>query len=184
MSEESKITEPITEDVHTDTEEVVEEVNADTTQTGASKKKKKKGGKKVKKAAASNDVESEALEAAETGESSDMGSGMVKTILKNNPSLAAETRGMDPKKIQEMLSRLKLEELMTGMVCFTIAVNDYGYERTEKLIEMKHRHREEKTRKIWRRTSSGLRNQFRDLVCTWSHVPWVGSRTNLSTNGR
>lgn len=115
MSEESKITDPTTEDVPSDTEEVVGEVNADTAQSGPTKKKKKKGGKKVRKVAASNNAGSEALEGAETGESSELGSGMVQRILKNNPSLAAETQGMDPKKVQEKLSKMKLEDLLTGM---------------------------------------------------------------------
>lgn len=113
MSEESKLVEPATEDVHSDAEEVAEDV-AEPTQTGTSKKKRKNKNK-GKKTAISDDVV-ELAAPGEAGEGSKLSAGMVQQILKSNPSLATEAQGMDPKKIQEMMGKLKLEELLTGMV--------------------------------------------------------------------
>lgn len=122
MSEESKIIEPpaegapTAEEVHSEAEDDDVEDVVDTTQTDEGNKKKKKRSKKSKgkKAAAADEGEGSAV--AEAAPTNKMSSAMVEQILKNNPSLATETQGMDPKNIQEMLGRLKLEQLITGMV--------------------------------------------------------------------
>ena len=49
---------------------------------------------------------------------------LLEQVMKNNPSLTSGTEGMDPKKLEEMLRGLKLEDIMTGMVrpspCFSL----------------------------------------------------------------
>lgn len=121
MPEESKIIEapaeevPAAEDDHSGAEDDAENV-ADLAQPGEGDKKKKKKNKKSKgkKAATANDGEASA--SAEAASKEKMSPGMVKQLLKNNPSLATETQGMDPKKVQEMLGGLSLQQLLTGMV--------------------------------------------------------------------
>jgi hypothetical protein len=123
MPEESEIVEPLAEEapasenVHSGVEDKDVEDVADLTRVGESDKKKKKRSKrsKGKKVALVGDGESAA--SAETAPTNKMSSAMVQQILKNNPSLATETQGMDSKNIQEMLGRLNLEQLLTGMVC-------------------------------------------------------------------
>jgi hypothetical protein len=41
---------------------------------------------------------------------------LVEQLLKANPSLAGEMRGMEPKKVEELLKRMNLQDIMTGMV--------------------------------------------------------------------
>ncbi|KAI5778522.1 acyl-CoA N-acyltransferase [Geopyxis carbonaria] len=41
--------------------------------------------------------------------------GMVNELLKNNPSLAGEMQGMEREKMEEMVRRMRLEEILTGM---------------------------------------------------------------------
>lgn len=83
---------------------------ADPTLVGEKKKKKKSKKNKGKKVVAS----ASALPELAAGHK--ISSGMMQQILKANPSLAAETQGADPKVIQEMLGRLTVEEMLTGMV--------------------------------------------------------------------
>lgn len=97
----------VSEDEHSD-------AAADPTQPDEKKKKKKNKKSKGKKAAVV--VEDPNVAAPEPASASKISAGMVQQILKANPSLAAETQGTDPKKIQELLGRLTLEEMLTGMV--------------------------------------------------------------------
>lgn len=97
----------VSEDEHSD-------AAADLTQPGEKKKKKKSKKSKGKKAAVV--AEDPNLASSEPSSASKISAGMVQHILKANPSLAAEAQGADPKKIQEMLGRLTLEEILTGMV--------------------------------------------------------------------
>lgn len=97
----------VSEDEHSD-------AAADPTQPGEKKKKKKSKKSKGKKAAVI--AEDPNLPPPEPASASKISAGMVQQILKANPSLAAETQGTDPKKIQEILGRLTLEEMLTGMV--------------------------------------------------------------------
>lgn len=87
---------------------------ADPTQVGEKKKKKKSKKSKGKNTAASTEGITSAAPGHAAGNK--MSSGMVEQILKSNPSLAAETLGADPKMIQEMLGRLTVDEMLTGMV--------------------------------------------------------------------
>lgn len=86
-----------------------EEHSTDATQSD--EKKKSKG--KTAAVAADDPI----LASSKAASGSKISAGMIQEILKANPSLAAETQGTDPKMIQEMLGRLTLEEMLTGMVC-------------------------------------------------------------------
>jgi hypothetical protein len=41
---------------------------------------------------------------------------LVDQLLKANPSLAGEMQGMDPKKVEEVMKHMNLQDIMTGMV--------------------------------------------------------------------
>ncbi|KAL7276479.1 glycylpeptide N-tetradecanoyltransferase [Rhizina undulata] len=125
MSEELKQVEelvrPEPEEV-SEVEEDVEDVPGEQ-QTAGKKKKKNKKKKKAATAAAATSV----AEVVDNGEgSSTAGAGrkekevtlpshVVDQLLKNNPSLAAETKGLEGTKLEEMLRGLKMEDLLTGM---------------------------------------------------------------------
>lgn len=105
--------EPVADEIP-QSEDEQSDAAADPILVGEKKKKKKKSKKsKGKKVVASSEIPSTSPELA-TGHK--ISSGMVQQILKANPSLAAETQGADPKMIQEMLGRLTVEEMLTGMV--------------------------------------------------------------------
>lgn len=107
-------TQPVAEEIPP-SEDEQSDAAADPTQVGEKKKKKKKSKKsKGKNTAAST----EGIPSAAPGHAAGnkMSSGMVEQILKSNPSLAAETLGADSKMIQEMLGRLTVDEMLTGMV--------------------------------------------------------------------
>lgn len=41
---------------------------------------------------------------------------VINELLKNNPSLASEMQGKDSSQIADLLRKMKLEEILTGMV--------------------------------------------------------------------
>lgn len=89
-----------------------EENSTDRTQSD-----EKRNSKEVKGKTAAVAADDPILASSKVSSGSKISAGMVQEILKANPSLAAETQGADPKMIQEMLGRLTLEEMLTGMVC-------------------------------------------------------------------
>lgn len=46
----------------------------------------------------------------------------IQLLLNNNPALAGEMQGMDQNSIAELLKKLKVGDLMTGMVSFMTAL--------------------------------------------------------------
>jgi glycylpeptide N-tetradecanoyltransferase len=85
--------------------------------SGPAKKKKKSKKKKLK--------------AALTGQRSEGGSSTSKTlsreqlneIIKNNPSLRNELGGMEVSKAEEMMKKLSMSDLLTGMVRLILLVD-------------------------------------------------------------
>ncbi|KAF8249332.1 glycylpeptide N-tetradecanoyltransferase [Wilcoxina mikolae CBS 423.85] len=95
--EESKTPEPESE-----TEQAVDTpVTTTTTTTGKKKKSKKKS--KGKKAATT------------TEEGGGLPEDVINDVLQHNPALASEFQGMDKSRIEEMMKRMKVEDVMTGM---------------------------------------------------------------------
>jgi len=80
--------------------------------TNTSSTSSKKKGKKKKTTTADDEGESNIMQ-QEVGK---LGKKQVEEIIKKNSSLQAETKGMDPKMIQELLKGMKLEDVLTGMV--------------------------------------------------------------------
>lgn len=73
--------------------------------TKKKKKKKSKGKKTVSSAVAAA--------AAET-----LPKEVIDDIVKQNPALASELQGLDENQISELVRKMKLEEILTGMVSF------------------------------------------------------------------
>jgi glycylpeptide N-tetradecanoyltransferase len=109
--EESKIVEDPVQ-APEDSEDSGEDVEADPnapahSKSGAKKKSKKKNkGKQV----ATGDGDS----AEQSGKK--LPKAMVGEILKQNPALATEFRGMEKSKVEDMVRAMKLEEILTGLV--------------------------------------------------------------------
>lgn len=57
----------------------------------------------------------------EEGELNNISGALVEQLLKANPSLAGEMQGMDPKKIEEMMKGMNLQDILTGMVCLLLS---------------------------------------------------------------
>jgi len=57
----------------------------------------------------------------EEGELNNISGTLVEQLLKANPSLAGEMRGMEPKKIEEMMKGMNLQDILTGMVCLLLS---------------------------------------------------------------
>lgn len=99
-------------------ESVGSEVEQSNVTSDRTQSDEKKNSKMVKGKTAAVAAEDPTLASPGPTSGSKISAGMVQQILQANPSLAAETQGSDPKMIQEMLGRLTLEEMLTGMVCF------------------------------------------------------------------
>jgi len=56
----------------------------------------------------------------EEGELNNISGALVEQLLKANPSLAGEMQGMEPKKVEEMMRRMNLQDILTGMVCLLL----------------------------------------------------------------
>lgn len=128
----------------------------------ASKKKSKKKSGKGKKAAVSSGNDNEGSSTGTAAASSRPGNGisskLVHEILKNNTSLTSEMQGIDPKEAEEMVKRMKLEEILTGMVC--CAKLHLGVKADGEF----HRLLVGRTRRTWQATSSGKHNRWPGLV--------------------
>ena len=147
-TKESKAPEEVAEDGGSGAED--EQPAAADSATASSGKKKKKSKKKK-------------LKEAITGQKSDDGSKTLNQeqlaeILKSNPSLKNELGGVDVSKAEEMMNKLTMSDLLTGMVCFfwpPVWTLLTMYDRSQSVV---------KIRKIWPATSSGILNQFQVFV--------------------
>lgn len=115
MADQDDTAHPLAEEIPASEDEQSDPA-ADPTKTGEEKKKKKKKNKKNKGKRAAVSADGVPADSPGPAYGHKIPSGMVQQILKGNPSLAGETQGTDPKKIQEMLGQLTLEEMLTGMV--------------------------------------------------------------------
>jgi hypothetical protein len=80
--------------------------------TSTKPKKKKKKRNKVKSALTGGILNSD----GSSVDATKLPSGVVAEMMKRNPQLSQELGSMDPSKAQEMLKKLNLNELLTGMV--------------------------------------------------------------------
>jgi hypothetical protein len=94
-------------------EEQTETAGVDDAASGAAKKKKSTK-KRVKSLLAERDVSSVVGEPS--SESSKLPSAVVDNFLKNNPSIRSEVPGMGKDKAEDMLRKLKMSDLLTGVV--------------------------------------------------------------------
>jgi hypothetical protein len=85
----------------------VEDVSEQETSKKKSKKKKK-GKSKVLNAD------------GETIDTTKLPTGVLAEMLKKNPALSDELRGMDADKAEAMLKKLNVNDLLTGMVCLCV----------------------------------------------------------------
>ena len=92
--------------------------NTDTVAMSSSAKKKKSKKAKLKKAFGVGKKENE-LEGSNgaSNPASKLTAGMVDELLEMNPSLKGEVAGMNKEKAVEILKKLDVADLLTGMVC-------------------------------------------------------------------
>lgn len=83
--------------------------SADAAAAGAAAKKKRAKRKKIKAAIAEKDEGQE-------GSSGQLSGEQLQMLLKDNPALKAEVQGMDPNKAAEMMKKLSVSDILTGMV--------------------------------------------------------------------
>ena len=128
---------------------MVAESSAAAAATGKTKKKKKKKGKAKAKA-------------------KDQPQGAVADLLKLNPALASEFRGMDKVKIEGLIRKLKLQDVATGLVssfddCSALVLTDAGATRPPR----------ERIKRIWLATSFGPPSRLQGSVrrCSFCRVP-------------
>ena len=104
-------------DENDDVEDDVGSMNADEVAAGLATKKKKSKKAKLRKFIGAGDSQNGGTEGS--GDSSNSASKltptMVEQLLDMNPSLKGEVAGMDKKKAAEMLKRLDVADLLTGM---------------------------------------------------------------------
>ncbi|KAF1990340.1 N-myristoyl transferase [Aulographum hederae CBS 113979] len=84
--------------------------NGESAAAGAAKKKKRSKKKKLKQAILGS-VKSESMPKT----AADLTSDQLNALLDVNPALKAEVNAMDPKNVQEMMKRLNLADLLTGL---------------------------------------------------------------------
>jgi hypothetical protein len=94
-------------------EEQTEPVNIDDAASSTPAKKKKSKKKRVKRLSAGKDTSPVTGESS--SESNNLPSAAMDSLLKN-PSLQSEVQGMGKEKAEDMLRRLNMSELLTGMV--------------------------------------------------------------------
>ena len=101
-------------------EETADAVNAGETAPGVGKKKRRSKRKKIKDALTGGpSKDPEPGEASSSTAEGKTGGKGIDVLLKNNPALQKEMAGMPHNKIEEMLKRLNVSDLLTGMVCRT-----------------------------------------------------------------
>ncbi|KAI9826743.1 MAG: glycylpeptide N-tetradecanoyltransferase [Sarea resinae] len=90
--------------------------DGDAAATSAKSKKKKSKRKKVKEALTGKKEEGESSASGSAqAPASKLDSGTLQQLLENNPSLKNEVGGMSKDKAEQMLKKLNLNELLTGM---------------------------------------------------------------------
>ena len=94
-----------------DGEDTAEPVNGD--EVAASSKSKKKKSKKARLKKALMDESS----ASSSNPASKLTPEMVEQLLEMNPSLGGEVAGMNKEKAAQILKKLDVADLLTGMVC-------------------------------------------------------------------
>lgn len=159
---------PAVEDGSGDEEDAPEPTDGDTV-TGSSKSKKKKSKKSRLKKALGVPGQDE----SSSNPASKLTPEMVEQLLEMNPSLGGEVAGMNKEKAAQILKKLDVADLLTGMVraAAVITFSPAG------LLIVGPRLSVGRIRKTWLPINSGKRNLFHDLV---SRNPFKASRCELN----
>jgi len=99
----------------------------------------------------------------EERELNNISGALVEQLLKANPSLAGEMQGMEPKKVEEMMRGMNLQDILTGMVCCFHNGFEKGVIADRSLCWRSLPGA--RIRRTWLLTSFGIRSRFRSLVC-------------------
>ena len=96
-------------------EEITEPASQNTNQSSSKSKKKKSKKARIKKALGVGDHDEES--AAASNPASKLTPEMMEQLLEMNPSLKGEVAGMTKDKAADVLKKLDVADLLTGMVC-------------------------------------------------------------------
>lgn len=136
---------------------------ADAPATSSTTKKKKRKKNKKTTSNAKQDGQDTATESPESSKKAEkkLSGPVIDQLLQDNPALANEVSGMSRQKLEEVLKKVDVSELLTGLVCYN---NARLYETT--IIDRLVRDRllAGRIKKIWHHISSGRHSRFQDSV--------------------